>query len=60
MGVCEADEVPADAVGRRVACGAERATVRYVGPVPPTEGIVRVTIYNQCIHPHPNVDHRTA
>ncbi|XP_075904862.1 tubulin-specific chaperone E [Nelusetta ayraudi] len=39
MGVCEADEVPADAVGRRVACGAERATVRYIGPVPPTEGL---------------------
>lgn len=38
MGVGEADEVPADAVGRRVACGEERATVRYVGPVPPTEG----------------------
>ncbi|XP_035022950.1 tubulin-specific chaperone E [Hippoglossus stenolepis] len=32
-------EVPDDAVGRRVFCGAERATVRYVGPVPPTEGL---------------------
>lgn len=31
-------EVPADAVGRRVSCGGERATVRYVGPVPPTSG----------------------
>lgn len=40
MGVCEVDEVPADAVGRRVACGTERATVRYVGAVPPTEGTV--------------------
>uniref|UniRef100_A0A8D3BHC9 Tubulin-specific chaperone E n=1 Tax=Scophthalmus maximus TaxID=52904 RepID=A0A8D3BHC9_SCOMX len=26
------------AVGRRVRCGEERATVRYVGPVPPTAG----------------------
>ncbi|XP_062244659.1 tubulin-specific chaperone E isoform X2 [Platichthys flesus] len=32
-------EVPDDAVGRRVFCGAARATVRYVGPVPPTEGL---------------------
>uniref|UniRef100_A0A671VAI8 Tubulin-specific chaperone E n=1 Tax=Sparus aurata TaxID=8175 RepID=A0A671VAI8_SPAAU len=31
--------VPADAVGRRVACDGERATVRYVGPVPPTAGL---------------------
>lgn len=31
-------EVPADAVGRRVSCKEERATVRYVGPVPPTAG----------------------
>ncbi|XP_058496774.1 tubulin-specific chaperone E [Solea solea] len=32
-------EVPADAVGRRVLCGVDRATVRYVGPVPPTPGL---------------------
>ncbi|KAF6716834.1 Tubulin-specific chaperone E [Oryzias melastigma] len=32
-------EVPVDAVGRRVFCGGERATVRYVGPVPPTSGL---------------------
>ncbi|XP_041788956.1 tubulin-specific chaperone E isoform X2 [Chelmon rostratus] len=32
-------EVPADAVGRRVSCGAERGTVQYVGPVPPTAGL---------------------
>lgn len=31
--------VPGDAVGRRVSCGGERATVRYVGPVPPTLGM---------------------
>ncbi|KAM8772126.1 tubulin-specific chaperone E isoform 1-T2 [Acanthopagrus schlegelii] len=41
MGVdhTELEEVPADAVGRRVACDGERATVRYVGPVPPTAGL---------------------
>lgn len=39
MGVDHTEqEVPADAVGRRVACDGERATVRYVGPVPPTAG----------------------
>ncbi|KAM6939614.1 tubulin-specific chaperone E [Xenentodon cancila] len=27
------------AAGRRVSCGGERATVRYVGPVPPTAGL---------------------
>ncbi|KAM7419940.1 hypothetical protein PAMA_016847 [Pampus argenteus] len=32
-------EVPQDAVGRRVSCGRERATVRYVGAVPPTTGL---------------------
>lgn len=32
-------EVPEDAVGRRVSCGEELATVRYVGPVPPTTGL---------------------
>uniref|UniRef100_A0A7N8X1Q3 Tubulin-specific chaperone E n=1 Tax=Mastacembelus armatus TaxID=205130 RepID=A0A7N8X1Q3_9TELE len=26
-------------MGRRVSCGEERATVRYVGPVPPTAGL---------------------
>ncbi|XP_037621753.1 tubulin-specific chaperone E-like [Sebastes umbrosus] len=30
---------PEDAVGRRVFCDEERATVRYVGPVPPTAGL---------------------
>ncbi|XP_008314685.1 tubulin-specific chaperone E [Cynoglossus semilaevis] len=40
MGVGHPDpEVPTDAVGRRVLCGADRATVRYVGPVPPTTGL---------------------
>ncbi|NXX21775.1 TBCE protein, partial [Podargus strigoides] len=34
-----AAEVPSDALGRRVLCGTERATVRYVGSVPPTAGI---------------------
>lgn len=33
--------VPADAVGRRVSCGDERATVRFAGPVPPTAGKIR-------------------
>ncbi|XP_071368632.1 tubulin-specific chaperone E-like, partial [Centroberyx affinis] len=32
-------ELPADAAGRRVTCDGERATVRYVGPVPPTAGL---------------------
>lgn len=41
MGVDEA-EVPVDAVGKRVSCGGERATVRYFGPVPPTAGRTRV------------------
>uniref|UniRef100_A0A3B4AD77 Tubulin-specific chaperone E n=1 Tax=Periophthalmus magnuspinnatus TaxID=409849 RepID=A0A3B4AD77_9GOBI len=31
--------LPEDAVGRRVSCGGDRATVRYVGPVPPTKGV---------------------
>ncbi|XP_010157559.1 PREDICTED: tubulin-specific chaperone E [Eurypyga helias] len=31
--------VPSDAVGRRILCGTEYATVRYVGSVPPTAGI---------------------
>lgn len=35
-------EVPEEAVGRRVSCGEERATVRYVGPVPPTAGETRI------------------
>ncbi|KAG7217941.1 hypothetical protein INR49_020763 [Caranx melampygus] len=40
MGVGQTEpEVPEDAVGRRVSCGGERATVRYVGPVPPTAGL---------------------
>ncbi|XP_061687174.1 tubulin-specific chaperone E isoform X2 [Syngnathoides biaculeatus] len=32
-------EVPDDAVGRRVSCGQHRATVRFVGAVPPTAGV---------------------
>uniref|UniRef100_A0A3Q1EDZ2 Tubulin-specific chaperone E n=1 Tax=Acanthochromis polyacanthus TaxID=80966 RepID=A0A3Q1EDZ2_9TELE len=32
-------DLPEDAVGRRVSCGGERATVRFVGPVPPTTGL---------------------
>lgn len=32
--------VPADAVGRRIACDGERATVRFVGTVPPTKGLL--------------------
>ncbi|XP_028269593.1 tubulin-specific chaperone E [Parambassis ranga] len=40
MGVDHTEpEVPVDPVGRRVVCGEERATVRYVGPVPPTTGL---------------------
>ncbi|NWQ97139.1 TBCE protein, partial [Burhinus bistriatus] len=31
--------LPSDALGRRLLCGAEYATVRYVGSVPPTAGI---------------------
>ncbi|XP_066503868.1 tubulin-specific chaperone E [Hoplias malabaricus] len=34
-----AEQLPEDAVGRRVSCDGERATVRYVGPVPPTTGL---------------------
>lgn len=55
-------EVPVNAVGRRVSCDGERATVRYVGPVPPTSGRIIIalflwrclfiypTISNPCIH----------
>ncbi|XP_042336902.1 tubulin-specific chaperone E-like [Plectropomus leopardus] len=32
-------EAPEDALSRRVSCAGERATVRYVGPVPPTAGL---------------------
>lgn len=31
--------LPEDAVGRRVLCGGDRATVRFVGEVPPTKGL---------------------
>ncbi|NWU89937.1 TBCE protein, partial [Upupa epops] len=34
-----ATQVPSDALGRRILCGAEYATVCYVGDVPPTAGI---------------------
>ena len=33
-----AQQLPEDAVGRRVSCDGERGTVRYVGTVPPTTG----------------------
>lgn len=33
------EQVPEDAVGRQVLCDGERATVRYVGTVPPTTGL---------------------
>lgn len=32
------EQVPGDAVGRRVLCEGEQATVRYIGTVPPTSG----------------------
>ncbi|XP_061129247.1 tubulin-specific chaperone E isoform X2 [Syngnathus typhle] len=32
-------EIPHDALGRRVSCGDHRATVRFVGTVPPTAGV---------------------
>ncbi|KAM4751282.1 tubulin-specific chaperone E [Anableps anableps] len=35
----ERAEMPLDPVGRRVSCGGERATVRYVGHVSPYEGM---------------------
>lgn len=35
----EVPGVPGAAVGRRVSCDGERATVRYVGQVPPTAGL---------------------
>ncbi|KAM9314728.1 tubulin-specific chaperone E isoform 2-T2 [Pholidichthys leucotaenia] len=39
MGVQQMEpELPSDAVGRRVSSGGERATVRFVGPVPPSTG----------------------
>ncbi|XP_072516825.1 tubulin-specific chaperone E isoform X2 [Salminus brasiliensis] len=34
-----AQQMPEDAVGRRVSCDGERGTVRYVGTVPPTTGL---------------------
>lgn len=44
LGQMEAEEVTGAAVGRRVSCGGERATVRYVGPVPPTAGELRAEV----------------
>lgn len=38
-------EIPADLVGKRVSCDGERATVLYVGPVPPTTGEVWFVIH---------------
>ncbi|XP_059188960.1 tubulin-specific chaperone E [Centropristis striata] len=35
----EEPEGPEPGPGSRVSCGGERATVRYVGPVPPTSGL---------------------
>lgn len=43
-GLMEAEDVTAAAVGRRVSCDGERATVRYVGPVPPTAGELRAEV----------------
>uniref|UniRef100_A0A8C4F263 Tubulin folding cofactor E n=1 Tax=Dicentrarchus labrax TaxID=13489 RepID=A0A8C4F263_DICLA len=55
----ELKSVPADAVGRRVSCGGERATVRYGSVVPvlglwkavscgwPLEGSVALTVFNR-------------
>lgn len=40
----EPQDVTAAAVGRRVSCDGERATVRYVGPVPPTAGEVSAEV----------------
>uniref|UniRef100_A0A8C9V8T3 Tubulin-specific chaperone E n=1 Tax=Scleropages formosus TaxID=113540 RepID=A0A8C9V8T3_SCLFO len=34
-----AEPLPSEALGRRVSCDGERATVRYVGVVPPTAGL---------------------
>lgn len=45
----EPEEVPADAVGRRVSCRGERATVRFVGPVPPTEGKTEVSDFTDLV-----------
>ena len=39
MGVDQPD--PEEVVDRRVSCDGERATVRYLGPVPPTAGKIR-------------------
>lgn len=36
--------IPQDPVGRRVSCGGERATVRYVGHVSPYEGKMHSTV----------------
>ncbi|XP_043931851.1 tubulin-specific chaperone E isoform X2 [Protopterus annectens] len=33
------DSIPCDAIGRRIICDEEYATVRYVGSVPPTAGL---------------------
>lgn len=44
MGLMELEDVTASAVGRRVSCDGERATVRYVGPVPPTAGETRAEV----------------
>uniref|UniRef100_A0A4W3I7S2 Tubulin-specific chaperone E n=1 Tax=Callorhinchus milii TaxID=7868 RepID=A0A4W3I7S2_CALMI len=35
----QSDCVPSDAIGRRIVCREEYGTVRFVGKVPPTEGI---------------------
>ncbi|KAM9460958.1 tubulin-specific chaperone E isoform 2-T2 [Clarias gariepinus] len=37
--ICTMEQMPEDTVGRRVLCDGERATVRYVGTVPPTTGL---------------------
>lgn len=49
------EQVPEDAVGRQVLCDGERATVRYVGTVPPTTGeclpLHAISRANTCFFP---------
>lgn len=49
------EQLPEDAVGRRVLCEGEQATVRYVGSVPPTTGgcpaLCAGSAANNCLFP---------
>lgn len=49
------EQVVEDAVGRRVLCDGKRATVRYVGTVPPTSGeypaLCTLSGTNSCLFP---------